>query len=520
VSVQDIILPDGTERVACGGSVLNTQSHESTAGSDKKPNLTLQSSQPWVLLCIAVFFLIRNLPWHLDDYDQAKQAYVSYEIVEKGAVLYQHMPRGDVATKPPLAGWVSAGLHWVTGWEASWRLASLLPATVLLLLLWREGDRIIAGGGLLSIAAFALNLLTPRLATLVRTDMLLTMWIFLTGWIIYRRLLSGRPWSTKDRWLAFLFAAAGLMTKGPVVYAFLCPGMVAYWWLARRWKIEKNINPGWWALVIGPMILFLIWAVGGILTSREFYEQVVVKEFAGRFTVGENAVHTNQPVYYYLPHLLHKWMPWSFLIIAIPFLIRGRWQLRRNPPLLWLICWAVGGLVLMSLVPSKRVDRIFPVIPPLCLVFPYLVKVWSERGRRKEWLRPAMIAALSVSVIAAGSYSVYRVIEGYANDNGWLARFGREVRNYARENDLSYVVVKGAPEGTLLYARKPDYTGADDSVEALRTGKVDALLITRERLEKIEGAIAPYEVVMTAGEERKKDSAVLVRKLPADSQKN
>mgnify|MGYP006920623902 CR=1 FL=1 len=27
-----------------------------------------------------------------------------------------------------------------------------------------------------------------------------------------------------------------------------------------------------------------------------------------------------------------------------------------------------GGLIVMSLIPSKRLDRIFPVIPPLCLL--------------------------------------------------------------------------------------------------------------------------------------------------------
>ncbi len=468
--------------------------------------------QPWVLLCIAVFFLIRNLPWHLDNYDQAKQAYVSFEVVEKGAVLYQHVPRGGAATKPPLAGWLSVCLHWVTGWEASWRLAALIPAAVLLLLLWSEGNKIMAGGGVLSVAAFALNLLAPRLATLVRTDMLLTLWIFLIGWMIYRRLLSQTPWGAKERWLVFLFAAAGLMTKGPVVYAFLCPGMIAYWWLARRWDIAGKINPGWRALFVGPMILFLVWAVGGILTSRDFYEQVVVKEFAGRFTVGEEAVHTNQPVYYYLPHLLHKWMPWSFLVIGVPFLIRGRWQLRNNAPLLWLVCWAVGGLVLMSLVPSKRVDRVFPVIPPLCLAIPYLIKIWSEGGRRREWLRPVINGALAISIITAGGYSIYRVIDGYSKDDGWLVNFGRAARNYARENDLRYAVVKGAPEGTLLYARMPDYLDSDDSAEALHSGKVDLLLMMRKELEKIEKEITPYEVVMSAGEERKKKGAVLVRK--------
>ena len=39
-----------------------------------------------------------------------------------------------------------------------------------------------------------------------------------------------------------------------------------------------------------------------------------------------------------------------------------------SPETFWLICWSLGGLLAMSLIPSKRVDRIFPILPPLCLV--------------------------------------------------------------------------------------------------------------------------------------------------------
>ena len=48
---------------------------------------------------------------------------------------------------------------------------------------------------------------------------------------------------------------------------------------------------------------------------------------------------------------------------------RMRDALRNIPAdIFWLICWSLGGLIVMSLVPSKRVDRIFPVVPPLCLL--------------------------------------------------------------------------------------------------------------------------------------------------------
>ena len=81
----------------------------------------------WIVSAIAVvLFLITNLPWQLDDYDQAKQAVTSFEMVKEGHWFYQHTPHERVATKPPLVGWISAGFFSLTqSWEIAWRLPSL-----------------------------------------------------------------------------------------------------------------------------------------------------------------------------------------------------------------------------------------------------------------------------------------------------------------------------------------------------------------------------------------------------------
>src|SRR6266487_6192405 len=92
----------------------------------------------WVVAAlIVVLFAIANLPWHLDDYDQAKQAFTSFEMVERGHWFYQHTPNWWVATKPPLVGWISAGVFAVTrSWELAWRLPSFLAALALLAFVW------------------------------------------------------------------------------------------------------------------------------------------------------------------------------------------------------------------------------------------------------------------------------------------------------------------------------------------------------------------------------------------------
>src|SRR2546426_9713928 len=75
----------------------------------------------WIVGGLTItLFLIANLPWQLDDYDQAKQAFTSFEMVKEGRWFYQQTPHEHVATKAPLFGRVSAGLFRLTWlWDAA-----------------------------------------------------------------------------------------------------------------------------------------------------------------------------------------------------------------------------------------------------------------------------------------------------------------------------------------------------------------------------------------------------------------
>ena len=76
-------------------------------------------------------------------------------------------------------------------------------------ILAREARRLLPDFGvLLVVCAFGLNLLTPRIATLVRTDMMLTLWITICGWLIYKKIDAENSWTNAERW-AFFFAMAG-----------------------------------------------------------------------------------------------------------------------------------------------------------------------------------------------------------------------------------------------------------------------------------------------------------------------
>ncbi|MGH8095508.1 MAG: ArnT family glycosyltransferase [Chthoniobacterales bacterium] len=430
-----------------------------------------------VLTLCALFFVITNLPWTLDDYDQAKQAYTSFEMVRQGHWLYQHTPNEGVATKPPLVGWISAALFEATRWwEGAWRLPSLGAGFLLLWLIAREATAAYgATGGLIALSAFGLNLLSPRLATLVRTDMPLALAASLIGGQIWWKIRRAEGWRPRDQILAFLLLTAAMLIKGPIIYAFILPGLIVYQILRRKGRAPSGWS-GWWPWILS-LAIFLVWVGGGIVKQPGFYESVVVREFAGRFT---ETIHKPQPLYFYLPHLLHKFAPWSLLIIGLGiFFWRRREQLslQMRPDTIWLLCWSVGGLILMSIIPSKRVDRIFPVVPPLCLLLGAQVAVLRENRAWQRKVQPWLVAALVFAGIFTGGYVAWKIEQACRSQSDALVRFSQEVRAEAKQRVWRYGLVGGPEEGMLLYLRCDHFLSPDAAEAQWRAGILDALVV-------------------------------------------
>jgi 4-amino-4-deoxy-L-arabinose transferase-like glycosyltransferase len=463
-------------------------------------NLLQSERTRWVVASLAIlFFAIANLPWQLDDYDQAKQAFTSFEMIKEGHWFYQRTPQEHVATKPPLVGWISAGLFSLTrSWDVAWRLPSLLTAIAISILLFRAAA--LAYGtiaGLIALSAFGLNLLSPRLTTLVRTDMPLALVIFLIGLLTWRKIQKEEAWSTRDQFSIFALLTAAMLIKGPIVYAFLLPGIALFQW--RTWKGYVRARPpgaartarrlqgawfGWWPW-IASLGIFLLWAIGGILSQPGFFDEVVMREFIGRF--GET-IHRAQPLYFYLPHLLHKFAAWSVLMIglAIADLHSRKWQLRSvfrdmSPETFWLLCWSMGGLIVMSLIPSKRVDRIFPIVPPLCLLLAAQIgNVFGDEQLRTRVCRWSAVALL-FSIVFAGGCTISKVVSGYRGHRDALVLFGRDVRNETEAHHWRYEVVSAKDEGLLLYLRRTHFIEPDRAIVEWNRGNLDALVAPAEK---------------------------------------
>ncbi|MFV0337043.1 MAG: ArnT family glycosyltransferase [Chthoniobacterales bacterium] len=449
----------------------------------------------WLL--IALLLLASNLPWHLDDYDQAKQAYVSYEIVNGGNWWFQHTPKMESATKPPFLGWVSASLYYAFGnWELAWRLPGFVAAILLLFLIWREGERILPEfGGILCVAACYINFLTPRIATLVRTDMLLATSIAFCGWMIFTHVRTKRPWSIRWKWAFCLGMTISLLTKGPIIYAFLLPGMAAFFFLVKQKDARRFVWSGWWTWSL-PLLIFLAWAAFGLLLNASFYQDVVVDEFLSRFKDGSTGDTRGQPVYYYLPHIIHKLLPWSLLLLGLPIFFKDlRKKLFQQPELLWLMCWTLGSILLMSLIPSKRVDRIFPIVIPASLL---MTAMFAELWPLLK-IRALAAGTILAAMLLWGGYFTGLVAIHYKQDALRVKKLALAVQEQLRLHDLkNLAVMESNDEGLAMYLGKPQFYNTTGTIRGMVDGPFDSVLLPERRLPRMEKSLGKLDVIWSS----------------------
>ena len=131
----------------------------------------------------------------------------------------------------------------------------------------------------------------------------------------------------------------------------------------------------------------------------------------------------------------------------------------------------------MSLIPSKRVDRIFPVIPPLCLlVGSQAARFLNDEKHHARNLRWAA-ATLALAVLFSGGYAASRVVSGYRDHRDALSTFGRKVRDETAKNHWRYEAVGSTDEGLPLYLTRPHFLKPEVAVAKWNNSEIDALAV-------------------------------------------
>src|SRR5437764_4657034 len=94
--------------------------------------------------------------------------------------------------------------------------------------------------------------------------------IFLIGLLIWEKIRCGDEWEPRDQIYMFVLLTAAMLIKGPIVYAFLLPGIALF--QLRRARARPPGAPqtksasawtGCWPW-LASLAIFLIWVIGGI----------------------------------------------------------------------------------------------------------------------------------------------------------------------------------------------------------------------------------------------------------------
>lgn len=308
------------------------------------------------------------------------------------------------AATTALFGGGDAGAIW------TYRLPSWLGAlTAVAATFWMV--QLIAGADTAFTAALMLGLsvLLMSEAKIAKTDAALLGTICIAQAVLMRAYVSGRttaypnvqlgPWLALAGWAAF---GLGVLIKGPVV-AIVCGGTAAALVvLDRDWRWLKAIRP--LAGIPVATLIILPWALAiGIASHGAFYEKSLGQDFALKL-VGEQEAHGAPPGYY---ALLAAATFWPGTLLLLPALVHA-WKQWRNPPVRFLLVWAVTTWAMFELVPTKLPHYVLPAYPALAGLCALAIKAWPSE--RTTGFAVSRYVSLALYAIVGVSLAVFLVV--------------------------------------------------------------------------------------------------------------
>lgn len=366
-----------------------------------------------LLVAFALVAAVRiAAPSDLATGDQPYQVDYIRDIVHNDAWIAQHLADGTAATKPPLYNWLAAIAVHAAGSESDFvlKVPSLLAGLLTLVIVWDLARRI---GGLETAFYSGLFLICSTMFSkqiyFARTDMLLTFFVVVQVWAALRHEESARRADLIIYWTA---AALSMLTKGPIGVVVPLAGLSVWWWrrgvLGARWR-TMHVPLG---LVIS-LAVFGAWFLAAISHEPDVFDQLVYAETIDRFKSTSSKSKENRHVFYYIPHFLGRMAPASvFAVIASVQLLRKREDRELMGAALW---WLLATLLMLSLVPSKRADRLFPLFPATAVLAGWAAAHSSSARTALRWTGVLLLVvgiAAAVSPSYRGDSSAVVAISG------------------------------------------------------------------------------------------------------------
>jgi 4-amino-4-deoxy-L-arabinose transferase-like glycosyltransferase len=242
------------------------------------------------------------------------------------------------------------------------------------------------------------------------------------GWILYGQMLmydalltacvllaligvwrAGATVATRAWWLVAAGIGLGILAKGPV--ALLHIGVPAL--LGPLWSKAARARPLAWygrlfAALLGGLLIAGSWAgLAAWMGGDEYARMIFLEQTSGRLV--KSFAH-GRPWWVYLLFVPLLVLPW----IILPSVWRGMLKDRLSGSQRFLLSWAVGCVLVLSLVSGKQPHYAVPEIPALMLLAAgWLSLTWTPRRIAR------MAAAWVVTVLALLSIVMWNMFAEY-----------------------------------------------------------------------------------------------------------
>ncbi len=327
--------------------------------------------------------------------DETRYLSVAWEMWLRGDFWVPFLNGQTYSHKPPLLFWLFQAGWAVFGVNEWWpRLVGPLCALTNLFLIRKLAEKLWpeeTGIALLAPWILIATLLWTLFATSGMFDILLTCDVLL-GMLGLLSLAQG----IELKGVAYVAIAIGfgLLTKGPVIFLHLLPTafLVSLWSSNRNSKFFGNLG----VAVLAGVLIGLAWAIPAAKHGGAEYANAIFWQQTANRTVGSE-IHVRPFIWYslFLPLILFPWIVWPcFWKNLLHIKIADDCSLR------FCLVWLVSSFLIFSILPSKQIHYLIPMLPAFALVATRaLYKAGQTVSLASELLVPSAFGMIGLFLI-------------------------------------------------------------------------------------------------------------------------
>ena len=375
-------------------------------------NSSSSSSSKYNFFVFIFFILVYILPLGyspLVEPDETRYAEIPREMIVNHNWVVPYMDGIRYFQKPVLGYWMNAVSELVFGYNAfAVRFASAFTTGLAALLIYFFIKKFLKDKYLASLSSLVfLSLgLVFGIGTFAVLDAQLS--FFVTGALI----MFYFAYKKESFWgcnfflaLSGLFAGAGFLTKGFLVFAVMAITIAPFLIWEGKWKRMFTMM---WTPIIFVLAISLPWAIAVYIRAPDFWNYFFYDQNVKRYFTDTAGDHP-EPFWFLIPILFLGALPWTFQLPSILLGLRKN-NFLKNQVMRYGLCWVVFPFVFFSMCSGKLPTYILPCFPPLAIFTAYGLYLYLKKNIKGKIFSYTLIFLATVAIIGSIGFIIFQLI--------------------------------------------------------------------------------------------------------------